>query len=97
MGGEVISVAGPDLTRQAVTAIRELPGVLSVKWAAMDRLDVIVEDAGSMLPTIVDALREANVEVEEVSELRPSFDDVFVQLMDREAEGQPSLSGGDRA
>jgi ABC-2 type transport system ATP-binding protein len=97
MGGEVISVAGPDLTRQAVTAIRELPGVLSVKWAAMDRLEVIVEDAGSMLPDIVDALREANVEVEEVSELRPSFDDVFVQLMDREAEGQPSLSGGDRA
>jgi hypothetical protein len=33
------------------------------------------------VPVLIDALRAANVEVDEVSEQHASFDDVFVQLM----------------
>ena len=89
MGGEVVTVAGPNLDRHAVTAIREVDGVQKVSWAGQDRLKVIVEDAGSSVPVLVEALRAANVEVDEVSEEHASFDDVFVQLMeDEEAAGE---------
>jgi len=82
MGGEVVNVAGTDLDRRAVTAIRALDGVLKVSWAGNDRLRVIVEDAGEAVPDLIEALRTANIEVDEVTEEHLSFDDVFVQLMD---------------
>ena len=41
---------------------------------------MIVEDAGAAVPVLMDALRAADVEVDEVSEEHASFDDVFVQL-----------------
>jgi ABC-2 type transport system ATP-binding protein len=91
MGGEIVTVSGPDLDRHAVTALRSVDGVQKVSWDGHDRLKVVVEDAGSTVPILVEALRTANVDVEEVGEEHPSFDDVFVQLMD----GQPT--GEDRA
>ena len=84
MGGEVIHVVGSDLGRRAVAVIREVPGVRSVRRPDHDRLEVIVEDAGPLLPVLIDALRAANVEFDEVTEERPNFDDVFVRLMEDE-------------
>jgi len=88
MGGEVVTVSGPDLTSRAVTAIRTVDGVKDVAWAGRDRLRVIVEDAGTAVPTVIDALHAADVAVDEVSEEHASFDDVFVQLMDSQSEGE---------
>lgn len=96
MGGEVVTVTGPDLSSRAVVAIREVEGVKSVSWAARDRLDVIVEDAGPMVPALLDALRAADIEIEEVSEQHPSFDDVFVQLMADQGETGESRAQGTR-
>jgi ABC-2 type transport system ATP-binding protein len=98
MGGEVVTVAGPDIDRHAVTAIRAVDGVKKVTWAGNDRLSVIVEDAGAAVPDLIDALHAANVDVEEVNEEHPSFDDVFVQLMDTDpaepAEPAEAVGGG---
>jgi ABC-2 type transport system ATP-binding protein len=87
MGGEVVTVSGPDLDRHAVIALREVAGVQKVSWDGQDRLKVIVEDAGATVPNLMDALRAANVEVAEVTEEHASFDDVFVQLMDAQPAG----------
>jgi ABC-2 type transport system ATP-binding protein len=86
MGGEIVTVSGPDLNRHAVAALRAVPGVLKVTWAGSDRLKVTVEEAGQIVPDLIEALREANVEVDEVSEEHASFDDVFVQLMEAQAD-----------
>ena len=93
IGGEVVTVAGPHLDRRAVTAIREVEGVNTVTWDGHDRLKVIVEDAGAAMPDLVEALRQADVDVDEVSEQHTSFDDVFVQLMDEQAAGEGRVSG----
>jgi ABC-2 type transport system ATP-binding protein len=93
MGGEVVTVSGPDLNRSAVTAIREVPGVEKVTWAGSDRLRVTVEDAGQAVPALLEALNVANVEVDEVSEEHANFDDVFVQLMDAQT-GQGAVQEG---
>jgi len=88
MGGEVVTVSGPDLDRHAVTALRAVDGVQKVSWDGQDRLKVIVDDAGSTVPVLVEALRTANVDVDEVSEEHASFDDVFVQLMEEQPAGE---------
>jgi ABC-2 type transport system ATP-binding protein len=86
MGGEVVTVVGPDLSSRAVDTIRAVDGIKQVSWSGHDRLDVIVEDAGSCVPILMHALRAADIEVEEVSEQHPSFDDVFVRLMGSDTE-----------
>jgi ABC-2 type transport system ATP-binding protein len=88
IGGEIVTVSGPNLDRRAVSAIREVEGVKNVSWDGHDQLKVIVEDAGSTMPVLVEALREADVDVDEVSEQHASFDDVFVQLMEEQAAGE---------
>ena len=62
--------------------MREVPGVRGVRRLEHDRLELVVEDAGPLVPVLLDTLRSAHVEVEEVTEQRPSFDDVFVRLME---------------
>jgi len=93
MGGEVVTVSGPDLDRHAVIALRSVDGVQKVSWDGQDRLKVIVEDAGASVPALMDALRAANVEVAEVGEEHASFDDVFVQLMDDQPAGDSRAQG----
>jgi ABC-2 type transport system ATP-binding protein len=93
MGGEVITVSGPNLDRHAVAALRSVDGVQKVSWDGADRLRVIAEDAGSTVPMLMDALRAADIEVDEVSEEHASFDDVFVQLMDNGPAGPTGTSG----
>ena len=82
MGGEVVHVSGPDLNRQAVALMREVPGVRSIRRLEHDRLELVVDDAGPLVPVLLDTLRMGHVEVDEVTEQRPSFDDVFVRLME---------------
>jgi len=82
MGGEVVHVASPDLNRRTVGLMREVPGVRHIRVLQPDRLELVVEDAGSLVPVLLDTLRQAHVDVEEVSEQHPSFDDVFVRLME---------------
>jgi ABC-2 type transport system ATP-binding protein len=82
MGGEVVTVSGPDLRASTTAVIRSVDGVLGARWAGQDRIEVIVEDAGTAVPLLMEALREANVDVDEIGEQRPSFDDVFVRLME---------------
>jgi ABC-2 type transport system ATP-binding protein len=82
MGGEVVTVSGPDLRANATAVIRTVEGVQSVRWVGQDRIEAIVDDAGTAVPMLIDALRDANVDIEEISEQHPTFDDVFVRLME---------------
>ena len=91
MGGEVVHVAGPDLNRQAIALMREVPGVRSIRRLEHDLLELVVEDAGPLVPVLLDTLRMAHVDVDEVTEQRPSFDEVFVRLM--EADDARPASG----
>jgi ABC-2 type transport system ATP-binding protein len=87
MGGEVVTVTGEQLDWRATSVIREVEGVSDVRWESPTRLDVIAEDAGPTVPVLIEALREAGIEVDEVTEQHPSFDDVFVRLME-DGDGQ---------
>jgi ABC-2 type transport system ATP-binding protein len=101
--GRLLALATPDeLRRQAVggdivvieTAalfdgeqLASLPLVRQVRQDGPRRLTVVVDDAGTALPDVVEAVRERGGEVTSGREERPSFDDVFAALVERDRAG----------
>jgi ABC-2 type transport system ATP-binding protein len=97
--GRLLALATPDdLRREAVggdvvgveTAalfdgfqLQELPFVRSVRQDGPRHLTVVVDDAGTAMPDVVGAIAARGGEVVSAREERPSFDDVFAALVDR--------------
>ncbi len=104
--GELVAIDEPDALRQMVfggdvlqvDTVRAVdpellsnePGVERVRQTAPRQLMITVQDAGSMTPRIIDALRTEGVEVAGLQEHQPTFDEVFTGLVEqrRAARGQ---------
>src|SRR5690606_5558359 len=100
--GQLIAFARPDdLRREAVggdlievetvgpfdpTPIAALDGVRGVVQQGPKTFRVVVEDAGTGIPIVVDAVDEAGGDVASSREFRPSFDEVFGTLVSRHEE-----------
>ena len=98
--GRLVAHATPeDLRRQAVgghvldvetvaafdaAQLRDLPIVSAVEQQTPTAFRVTVEDAGSATPIISDAVTEAGGEVDSTREYRPTFDEIFAQLVERD-------------
>jgi hypothetical protein len=80
-GGDVLQVD----TARAVDPelLTNVGGVTNVRQTAPRQLMITVEDAGSMTPRIIDALRDGGVEVAGIEEHQPSFDEVFTGLVEQ--------------
>jgi ABC-2 type transport system ATP-binding protein len=79
LGGEVIEVE----TAQAFdgSVLEQLPGVRAVRQSSPRRLLVIADDAGAATPRVLQHIQAAGIEVTSSSEYRPSFDEVFSELV----------------
>ncbi len=76
--GQVIAVDTPENLR--------LAGVRSIDTSVPGRARLVVEDAPSSMPGVMEVLRGENIEVEGIEQYRPTFDDVFVRLVERHQE-----------
>jgi len=85
LGGDIIEVVVGGLLSQAIDALQNEDLVHTVTLRGSDRLWVTADEAGRALPIIVDRLRERNVELRSVNEIRPPFDEVYEQLVDHHA------------
>lgn len=80
-GGDVLQV---DTTRAVdPELLTTVSGVTSVRQTAPRQLMMTVEDAGSLTPRIIDALRDGGVEVAGIEEHQPTFDEVFTSLVEQ--------------
>jgi len=79
LGGEVLEIE----TRQAFDAamLAQVPGVREVRQNAPRHFLIITDDAGEATPRVLQAIQAAGVEVLSSSEYRPSFDEVFAELV----------------
>jgi len=98
--GHLIGFAAPDeLRRQAIggdlievetgtpfdaARLEALESIRSVEQTGARTFRVSVDDAGEATPLVVDAIGESGAEVVSAREHRPSFDDVFAVLVERE-------------
>jgi len=103
-GGRLIALASPDdLRREAVGGERilvetegpfdgaqlaALPIVRSVRQLEARLASVVVDDAGTAVPLIVETLGERGISVASTREDQPSFDDVFAALVERDARSR---------
>ena len=84
MGGDVVSIETADAFDG--DALRSLPFVRRVRQDGPRSLTVVVDDAGTATPDVVEAVR-ARSEVVSAREERPTFDEVFAILVQRPSEG----------
>lgn len=82
MGGEILTLQAPGIGRRHVELITGLPGVQAVRAVGPDELRITVGSAGASTPQIANALQTAGLQVANLSEYRPNFDEVFVRLME---------------
>jgi ABC-2 type transport system ATP-binding protein len=92
LGGEVLEVTTKGIFDAAVLA--NSPGVLGVRQTGPRDFRLVVEDAGTASADTVQELTAAGGEVDSVREVRPSFEEVFSDLVERDRV-QPERSDPD--
>jgi ABC-2 type transport system ATP-binding protein len=99
VNGRIIALAPPDELRRLATDgdlldietsavfdgadLAGMPGIRTVSQDGPRHLRVVVANAGTSLPAIVEKIRRAGVEVTSAREERLSFDDIFAILVAR--------------
>jgi ABC-2 type transport system ATP-binding protein len=83
IGGDVVGVETVTLFDGATLA--DLPFVREVRQDRPRHLTITVDDAGTAMPAVVEAIDQRGGEVASAREERPSFDDVFAALVKRAA------------
>ena len=82
LGGDVVEVTMAEIY-DAATLLRP-PGVRDLRQTGPKTFELIVDDAGTASADTMQAMSESGVDVESVREIRPSFEDVFTRLVERD-------------
>jgi ABC-2 type transport system ATP-binding protein len=92
-GGEVVDVTTTNVFDGS--HLTGSHGIVAIRQTGPRDLRVVVEDAGTASADIVQAIGAAGAEVDAVREIRPSFEEVFGVLIerDRAATAQQSAAG----
>jgi ABC-2 type transport system ATP-binding protein len=93
LGGDVLQISpARPLSRQQLDALRSQPFVKERKVTLLPDLSlhVVVDDAGTAMPSLLGWLSEQDIEIERASEYNPPFDDVFVMLVQDEVGDTPA-------
>lgn len=84
-GGDMIDLkAAEPLSREVLSRLEVQPFVKNVTPVGRSAYRLVVEDASTAIPELLDWSEEQNLEVESVREYALPFDDVFVKLVEEE-------------
>jgi ABC-2 type transport system ATP-binding protein len=85
-GGDVVIMRSVNpLPYEARHEIQQMPFVTApVTQANENEIRLIVDEANTAIPRLMDWTRERNLEVESIGEDQPPYDDVFVKLVKQE-------------
>lgn len=83
LGGELVDIVTENLTREAVAALRTLPFVGAIRFNELNQnqIRVSVKEASEAIQPIVQSLNSNNCNIVTIEEYKPSFDEIFVELM----------------
>ena len=88
-GGDVVNMRTPgQFPNNVRSELEALPFVLQpVMQASSREVRLVVDEANTSIPRLIDWARSQNLDIESIGEYLPPFDDVFVKLVKQE-EGQ---------
>ena len=95
IGGDLVDVetAAPiDLT-----SLRQIDGVRRIEQRGPNSIRATVDDAARILPEIVDTITGAGGDVSSAAEARPSYDEVFALLVERDRAARPKADDDEDA
>jgi ABC-2 type transport system ATP-binding protein len=93
MGGDVVDIESDNFSPAAVFSLSQLPFVGQVRPVSRSEVRVHVQEAGAAMPALIDAMNDNNCPVQRIEEYRPTFDEVFIELMKRDEAANPTPGG----
>jgi ABC-2 type transport system ATP-binding protein len=82
-GGEVVSICfGRSIDDQLLDQLRDVDGVVDVRWIDARQAQVIVDDAGAALRRLQEKTQELGVPVDDAAEVPVDWDETFIQLVE---------------
>jgi len=97
LGGDVIDIEAENLSAAAVQSLLQPAFVRDIRPISRSEIRVYVEEAGVAIPPLLEILNNGNCTVSRIEEYRPTFDEVFVELMRRDAEARGESESDDQA
>jgi ABC-2 type transport system ATP-binding protein len=85
-GGEILDITGRGLSHTALRVLADVPGFRRTETVTPTTARVVFDDAAPAIPHVLGALSQVEVQVEAVEEYKPSFDEVFVQLIGKDQQ-----------
>lgn len=85
LGGDVIDIEAEGLTPSAVQALTQPEIVTEVRPVSRREVRVYVRESGSAIPILLETLNASGCNVTKIEEYRPTFDEVFIELMKRDS------------
>ena len=86
IGGDIVAIQTKDGFDAA--ALQQLDDVRSIDQRGPNEVRVTIADAATGLPDVVEAVTSRGGEVASAAEVRPSFDEVFALLVERDREAR---------
>lgn len=89
-GGEIVSIKTKEWIRfESRKKLESLPFVHGkIKMVSDQEIDLIVDEASTAIPALLEACKADRIEIETIEEISPPFDDVFVKLIEKETNNE---------
>jgi len=87
-GGDIIGIKTSEWIRyESRKKLEDLPFVRGkVKVINDQEIELIVDDASTAIPALVEACKAARIGIEKIEQVSPPFDDVFVRLIEKTSQ-----------
>lgn len=90
-GGDLIDLALEQPALPYYEQVARLPGVQAVEVRRGNEMRVTVDQAAQTIPALLAALRAAEANVQAIAQHRPTFDEVFIRLIEQHGGERPPL------
>jgi ABC-2 type transport system ATP-binding protein len=91
MGGDVVEIQTTNAFDPA--GLTDLPMIRTIERQGPTAMRIRVDDAATAMPEVVDAITQRGGEVASATEARPSFDEVFAILVERDRVARGEEAG----
>ena len=88
-GGDIVEFSIAQSSPGYVAALAAVPGVRATQERGAEPLRVTVDDANSAIPILLDALEAGGATIRSVSQYQPTFDEVFIRLIEQHGDAPP--------
>ncbi len=92
-GGDIVDVTVERPPQSLVGAVSKVDGVRGAETSPEESMRLTVDDAQYSIPRIVEELERSGAKVRSIAQYRPTFDEVFIRLIEQYCGQRPPLGG----